>query len=439
MKFLKYFFIFFLNINFVFAGSKISLIRDAEIENFLYEISKPIFRSANLNPNDIKFYIVDDNSINAFVMDGQNIFVNTGTLTSFDTPDAILGILAHETGHISAGHLARNASELSSVQTIGLGSILLGIGAMIAGAPELGQTIIFGAMQVQQQSVLKYTRVQEESADSLAIKYLNDNNYSSSALLKSMNKFYMNELQYSNELEYYSTHPLSRNRKQFVENKLKNEKNINDNFNQKYQEKFNFIKVKILAYQSNKNKDYASSIKFNTDYGKYANAIINMNNNNTKLALNDINYLIKKYQNNPYFYELKGDIYLKENNVNKALINYNISDKLLKNNILIKKMIAFIIVKYHQQDLYQKAIDNLNYVIQVENDDNASLKLLAEAYFLNNEKAMSYLTLAKYYISINDDKKATKYLEMAKKETDDKGILEKINDIQIGYNKEDTR
>ena len=93
-------------------------------------------------------------------------------------------------------------------------------------------------------------------------------------------------------------------------------------------------------------------------------------------------------------------------------------------------MIAFIIVKYHQQDLYQKAIDNLNYVIQVENDDNASLKLLAEAYFLNNEKAMSYLTLAKYYISINDDKKATKYLEMAKKETDDESILEKINDIK---------
>ena len=419
-----------MNINFVFAGSKISLIRDAEIENFLYEISKPIFRSANLNPNDIKFYIVDDNSINAFVMGGQNIFVNTGTLTSFDTPDAVLGILAHETGHISAGHLARNASELSSVQTIGLGSILLGIGAMIAGAPELGQAIIFGAMQVQQQSVLKYTRVQEESADSLAIKYLNDNNYSSLALLKSMNKFYMNELQYSNELEYYSTHPLSRNRKQFVENKLKNEKNINDNFNQKYQEKFNFIKAKILAYQSNTSKDYATSIKFNTDYGKYANAIINMNNNKTKLALNDINYLIKKYQNNPYFYELKGDIYLKENNVNEALRNYNISDKLLKNNILIKKMIAFIIVKYHQQDLYQKAINNLNYVIQVENDDNASLKLLAEAYFLNNEKAMSYLTLAKYYISINDDKKATKYLEMAKKETDDKGILEKINDIK---------
>ena len=155
-----------------------------------------------------------------------------------------------------------------------------------------------------------------------------------------------------------------------------------------------------------------------------------MNNNNTKPALNDINYLIKKYQNNPYFYELKGDIYLKENNVNEALRNYNISDKLLKNNILIKKMIAFIIVKYHQQDLYQKAIDNLNYIIQVENDDNASLKLLAEAYFLNNEKAMSYLTLAKYYISINDDKKATKYLEMAKKETDNKSILEKINDIK---------
>lgn len=422
------FLMFFLISQRVYAEQQLSLVRDAEIEDFLYEISKPIFKSAKLNPNNIKFYIVSDSSINAFVMSGQNIFINTGTLTSFDTPDAILGIIAHETGHISAGHLARYNSETSSIQDVSIGSILLGVGALLAGAPEIGQAVIFGGLQIGQQSVLQYTRVQEEEADTLAIQYLNNDNLSASALLKSLDKFYIDELQYENEMEYYSTHPLSRNRKQFIESKLKNDKFSNDKFNSKYGREFNFIKAKILAYQ--KRQGQKIDIDFKSDYGKYAEAIISMNENNTKLALKDIDYLISKYLNNPYFYELKGDIFLKENNVEAALRGYNIADKILRNNTLMKKMIAFIIIKYEQNDMYQEAIDNLNFVIQADTQDNGSLKLLAEAYFKNNEKAMSYLTLAKYYITVKDDKKVEKYIEMAKKETNNPNILQQIDDLK---------
>ncbi|MDD2840520.1 MAG: M48 family metalloprotease [Rickettsiales bacterium] len=411
-----------------FANQQISLIRDAEIEDFLYEISKPIFKSANLNSSDIKFYIVNDNSVNAFVSGGQNIFINTGTLTNFKAPDAILGIIAHETGHISAGHLARYNEGTSSIQNISIGSILLGVGALLAGAPEIGQAVIFGGMQVGQQSVLQYTRVQEEEADTLAIKYLNDNNLSASALLKSMDKFYMEELQYEDKMEYYSTHPLSRNRKQFIESRIKNDKFSNNKFNSKYNKKFNFIQAKILAYQKRQGENI--NIDLNNDYGKYANAIISMNENKTKLALKEIDYLISKYTNNPYFYELKGDIFLKENNIDGALRGYDIADKILKDNTLIKKMIAFIIVKYKQKDMYQEAINKLNFVVQTDIEDSGALKLLAEAYFDNNEKAMSYLTLAKYYVALKDEKKVIKYLEMAKKETKDIMILRKIDDLK---------
>lgn len=413
----------------VFAGQQISLIRDAEIEDFLYEISKPIFKSANLNSNDIKFYIVNDSNINAFVSGGQNIFINTGTLTNFDTPDAILGIIAHETGHIAGGHLARYNSETSSIQSVSIGSILLGVGALLAGAPEVGQAVIFGGMQVGQQSVLQYTRVQEEEADTLAIKYLNEDNLSASALLKSMDKFYMDELQYEDQMEYYSTHPLSRNRKQFIESRIKNDRFFNDKFNSKYGREFNFIKAKILAYQ--KRQGDKINIDFNSDYGKYASAIINMNENKTKLALKDVNYLISKYTNNPYFYELKGDIFLKENNVDGALRGYDVADKILRDNTLIKKMIAFIIVKYEQKDIYKEAIDKLNFVVQTDVSDNGALKLLAEVYFKNDEKAMSYLSLAKYYMSLKDDKKVEKYLEMAKKETNNPSVLRQIDDLKI--------
>ena len=204
---------YFIIINFVLAQNRISLIRDTEIETFIKEISKPILISASLNPDDINFYIVNDNNINAFVTGGQNIFINTGTLISFDTPDAVLGIIAHEIGHISAGHLAQFNEKIKGTQSIGIGSILAGVGAMLAGIPELGQAIIFGGLQIQQQNLLKYTRGQEEMADDLAVKYLHNNTLSANALLHSMNKFYQSELGYSNDIEYYLTHPLSKNRK----------------------------------------------------------------------------------------------------------------------------------------------------------------------------------------------------------------------------------
>ena len=428
---IKYFLLFLCFINNIFANEKISLIRDTEIENFLYEISLPIFKSANLNPNDIHFYIINDNNINAFVMGGQNIFVNTGTIINFDTPDALLGIIAHETGHISGGHLARFNEQLGSMQNISIGSILLGIGALIAGVPELGQAIIYAGLQTQQQTILSYTREQEEMADELATKYLNENNLSASALLYSMNKFYIDELSYSNNMEYYSTHPLSRNRKQFIENKIKNEHYLNDNFNKKYQDKFNFIKYKILAYNNQ------IEIKNgNSDYQKYANSIIYMKNNNIKKALSEINDLIKKYKNNPYFYELKGDIFLKNNNIKEALINYNIADNIIQNNTLIKKMIAFIIIKYDQQDLYQTAINNLNYISQKDTNDNSIFRLLAEVYYKNNETAMLYLNLSKYYVNLKKYDKANDYLKLALKNTSDKKIINQIDDLRLSINKE---
>lgn len=427
---LKYFLIFIFAIQSSFAGNSISLIRDTEIENFLYEISSPIFKSAGLEPNDINIYIINDNAINAFVAGGQNIFVNTGTITSFDTPDAVLGIIAHETGHISAGHLARSNEQIGGLKNVSIGAILLGIGALIAGVPELGQAIIFGGMQAQQQTILSYTRSQEEMADELATNYLNNNSLSSSALLHSMNKFYIDELSYSNNMEYYSTHPLSRNRKQFIENKIKKETVDNDNFNKKYGDAFNFVKYKILAYNNEIKIDDAT----NLDYQKYANSILYMNNNNTEKALQNVNYLIKKYKDNPYFYELKGDIYLKDNNITEALKNFEIANKLIKNNVLIKKMIAFIIIKYNQKDSYNLAIENLNYVIQKDNDDNGALRLLAEVYYKNNELSLSYLNLAKYYANINNKEQANKYIKLALENTKDKDIINKIEDLKLTMN-----
>lgn len=435
-KLIKFVFIFILSCHNSFSeDSKINLIQDTEIENFLNEISKPIFKSANLNEKNIKFFIVNDNSINAFVTNGQNIFINTGTLTGFDTPDAILGIIAHETGHIAGGHIARSTEVYSNIANISIGSILLGVGALLAGVPEIGETIIFGTMQFQQQSALKYTREQEENADGLAVQYLNDNELSSKALLYSMDKFYMQELDYENNLEYYSTHPLSRNRKQFIENKMKNENFSNESFNKEYKDKFNFIKAKILAYQINQSGSSQINVRQGSDYEIYARAIINTNRNRSDLAFVDCDYLIRKYKTNPYFYELKGDIYLKLNDARNALKNYEKSDQLIDgDDVLIKKMISYIIIKYNQKQMYQDAIEKLNFIVQKNEKDNSALKLLAEVYYKDRQLDLSYLNLAKYYLNLKNDIQAEKYIKLAEKNTNNPEILMKIEDLK-NFNK----
>jgi predicted Zn-dependent protease len=366
---------------------------DAEIENFLKEITEPLIKSSGLEMDSIKFFIVNDKNVNAFIFGGQNIFVNTGIFTTFDTPDALLGILSHEIGHIAAGHLTRYDAGTKSATNITFASILLSVGALLTGHPEIAQFTLLGGLSAGQQNVLKYTREQEEIADLIGIQLLEENNLSANALLISMNKFYKEQLDYSPQIEYFLTHPLSRNRKQFIETKVKEEHNLDNKiFNKKYDKKFNFIRAKILSYNR---ENYKNILK--NDYLIYANAISNN-------SLKDIDYLIKKEPNNPYFYELKADILLRKNLIEKSLENYDVADKILVDNELIKKTIAYIIIKYKQKERYQDAINKLNFTYLINNDYNI-LKLLAEAYHLNNEYAKSNETLLKYKKLKDEDKK----------------------------------
>ena len=166
-----------------------SLIRDAETEKFLHEIADPIFAAANLEAKNINIYIVNDEEINAFVSGGQNVFINTGLIRKYKTPDALIGVIAHETGHIAAGHIARSSEEMKDANNTMLLSYLLGIGALIGGAPDAGQAILLGGSQAAERLFLKYTRGQEEAADRHAAKYLIKLQYPADGLVELLEFF----------------------------------------------------------------------------------------------------------------------------------------------------------------------------------------------------------------------------------------------------------
>src|ERR1700761_8870547 len=113
---------------------KLAILRDTETEQLLRDYTRPILRAAGLEKQNIQVTIINQPVFNAFVADGRRIFVNHGALMQAETPNQIIGVLAHETGHLAGGHLARMHEQLAQAQSQMIVAMLLGAGAMAAGA-----------------------------------------------------------------------------------------------------------------------------------------------------------------------------------------------------------------------------------------------------------------------------------------------------------------
>src|SRR6185295_3942773 len=160
-------------------GPSLPLIRDAEIEGLLRLYSKPIFKAAGLNPAAVRVYIINNDKINAFVAGGQRLFIHTGLLTRAKTPNEVIGVLAHETGHIAGGHLARMGIELDHASVQSIIGTLIGVAAVVGGAASVqksaaqaGPGIMIGSQGLAQRGILSYQRGMEASADNAALKFL---------------------------------------------------------------------------------------------------------------------------------------------------------------------------------------------------------------------------------------------------------------------------
>ena len=151
------------------ANAGIPMIRDAEIEQLLRDYTQPILRVAGLGKQNMRVVIINDKSFNAFVMDAHHIFVNAGALMEATTPNQLIGVFAHETGHIVGGHLSKMRQELANAQTAAIIAMLLGVGAVVAGAHSgsmdmgnVGMAAITAPQAYLQNTLLAYQRAQEE-------------------------------------------------------------------------------------------------------------------------------------------------------------------------------------------------------------------------------------------------------------------------------------
>ena len=375
-------------------GPSLPLIRDAEIEGLLRLYSKPIFQAAGLNPSAVRVYIINNDKINAFVAGGQRLFIHTGLLTRTQTPNEVIGVLAHETGHIAGGHLARMGIELdrASVQSIigaliGVAAVVGGAAAGQSGASQAGQGILIGSQGLAQRNLLSYQRGMEASADQAALKYLKATEQSPKGMLTLFQTLANESLaSLENADPYLLSHPMPLERIRNLELDAQKSKFFDQEDSPQLLLRHQLMQAKLAGFMQSPQfvfQRYPSKDK--SLPSRYARSIAMFRKGDTKNAIPLIDSLIQDVPEDPYFWELKGQALLEGGAPAKAIAPLRQANKLLPNSGLIQILYAQALIATENRANIRQALNLLTLAKKTERDSVEIYKYSALAYgFLND-------------------------------------------------------
>ena len=411
-------------------AQELRLISDEETEQLLAQITKPLFQAAGIPFNRNEIYIVEDNSLNAFVADGNNLFIHTGTIVAADTPGELSGVIAHETGHIQGGHILRQKLQNQSLQEVSLASaILAGTAAALSGRGDVAMAAMLGSQSSLLTHYTRYRTEEERSADDAAIKLLEQTKQSPQGMLTFMKRIAaQNQMQGIEETPYFRTHPVTRERITFFEEAVK-QSNIKEDTS--LQEKFERVKAKLYAYlnpPAQTLRKYPPQDK--SISGLYARTIAYFKQLQFAKAESELGQLLTKEPDNPYFHELKGQIYLETGKIKQAKDQYQKASALLPDSALLQISYAQAILEDEPKpEEVQKAVNLLSKSV-IKHPTGFAWLLLARAYGLQGNEAAANYAAAEYSLRIGAIDVARAQLKQAKKFSPDSHLALKIGDLE---------
>ena len=375
---------------------RISLIRDTEIESTILAYATPLFEAAKLDPRAIRIYLVNDRQINAFVAGGQNLFLNTGLLLRSDDAGQVIGVIAHEAGHIEGGHLARIHDALKRGTAETIAAIVLGAAAAVAGRPDLGTAIALGGQDIALRNFLQYTRTQEGAADAAAMRYLDGTQQSARPLLKFFETLAGQEmLSPSRQDPYLRTHPLTRDRIIAIAEFVEHSRYANAPLRPEYERLFRRMKAKLHAFLDDPAlvlRRYPSTDE--SLEGRYARAIAFHRQHRFEEALTGVDELLSVYPDDPYFLELKGQMLFETGRPQQALAPYRRASALLPDAPLIRIDLARVLMALNDPAVLPEAREHLRVAVLREPNRPFAWRQLAIAQGRSGELGESALSLA---------------------------------------------
>ncbi|MGI9392929.1 MAG: M48 family metalloprotease [Parvibaculales bacterium] len=393
------------------------VIRDAEIETLLMEYSHPIFVAGGLPPSSVNIFILNDTTLNAFVAGGRNIFLNTGLIFDTDTPEVLIGVIAHETGHIIGGHLARTQDALARSSKPVLFSTLLGLGALLAGAADLGMAVLAGGQTIGERSFLAYSRTQESAADQAALRLLKHSKISARGLEKLMEQLSHEEiLSEEHRSPYTRTHPLSQERLNIFRQQIKRSRYYDKPTDKKLQHRHNMMKAKLYGFLSPISEVYREyRIEDKSKPARYARAISQYRIGNIDKALEMMTGLIEEEPKNPWFYELNGQILYESGQIDRSLPYYERALELVPDQALIMIELATAMLAMQKQEKIRPAINYLENALILEKENPRAYQQLAIAYYRLGDQPRADLATAERYFLLGDKRTARDIAKRAQK------------------------
>ena len=381
-----------------------SLISDDEIEELLKDYARPILRAAGLDKGDIQMRIVNDRSFNAFVLDGRNVFIHTGTLMQADTPNQVIGVIAHEVGHIDGAHMAALRSDLARAQTQMLLAKLLGIAVAITA--KSGEAV-FAGDELIVRGILARRRNQESAADQAGVRFLNSTQQSARGMLETFEKLGMENRAYGVN-PYLLSHPTERSRVAQLREMVERSPNLNTKDPPELQLRHDLVRAKLRGFtvppQDVQRLYPVTDASLPARYGR---AIANNCSGNCARNIGDIEALLKDKPTNPYFWELKGHVLAREGKHKDAAPAFRKALQLRGNKSqLVKMELARTLVEMNEPAQLDEAIKLLEVALDTREPDVAGYETLARAYASKGRGPEAEVAMAQAHLAGGNCKQA---------------------------------
>jgi predicted Zn-dependent protease len=409
------------------AAQNLPLIRDTEIENLLNDYASPIFRVAGLGSGRIKVRIVQNEMFNAFVLDGRNVFVHTGTLMQAQTPNEVIGVIAHESGHITGGHMAALRARIAKDQTRALLAQLLGIGLMVAGgvaggdtARELGsagQGVLYGGNEIVMRSLLAERRQQESAADQAGLSFLNATKQSGRGMLETFERFRQQEyVSDAHKDAFARSHPLSTDRLARLRQLAESSPYYGAKDPPQLQMRHDLMRAKLSGYLERPqvvfNRYPATDRSLPARYARAIARFFQGGSGGLEASLAEVDTLIKDRPDNPYFWELKGDLLMRSGKMTEAIPALRHALKLDPNASLIRVQLAAAL----QNDPSPAAVDESVALLRkslIDDENSRAYRLLANSYYKQGKRPEADAMIAQAYFLEGDLKQAQTFAKRA--------------------------
>ena len=337
-----------------------SVLRDAETEALLRDMSAPLIEASELEPGNVEIVLINDNSINAFVAGGQVVYVHAGLLNAADTANEVQGVIAHELGHITAGHVVRFGERTSQAQGISILSLLLGVGAALAGAGDAALGAIMAGQQAAMGSFLAFNRNQEAATDLAGARYLSGAGISGRGMISFFERLRNREIRrgysQSDEAAYGRTHPLAGDRIATLRGVLQKDAAWDASDDAELQARFLRVRAKLYGYLAEPQRTLNAYPEDDKSIpARYARAYAYHKDAQVDAALAETQALLATNPEDPYFLELKGQVLLESGRPEDALAPLRRATEITRNQPLIASMFGHALIATEDESNFSEA------------------------------------------------------------------------------------